>query len=51
VKTSPIVVIFVTVFIDLLGMGTPYISAAVVMAIAGAISIHALWKARLAAGA
>jgi MFS family permease len=36
---------------DRLGMGVPYISAAVVMGIAGAISIHALWKARLAAGA
>ncbi len=36
---------------DRLGMGVPYVSAAVVMGIASAISIHALWKARLAASA
>jgi MFS transporter, DHA1 family, tetracycline resistance protein len=36
---------------DKLGIGMPYISAAVVMGVASLISIHALWRAQVSAGA
>jgi multidrug resistance protein len=36
---------------DRLGIGMPYISGAAVMAVASALAVRALWKARLAAGA
>ena len=35
---------------DHLGIGMPYVSGAAVMALASALSIHALWRARLTAG-
>jgi predicted MFS family arabinose efflux permease len=36
---------------DRLGIGMPYISGAAVMGIAAALSVRALWRARLSAGA
>ena len=36
---------------DHLGIGMPYISGAAVMAVAAALSIHALWRTRMTAGA
>jgi predicted MFS family arabinose efflux permease len=35
---------------DHLGIGMPYISGAAVMAIASALSIHALWRTRISSG-
>jgi len=36
---------------DNLGIGMPYLSGSAVMAVAAALALRALWKARLAAGA
>jgi DHA1 family tetracycline resistance protein-like MFS transporter len=36
---------------DHLGIGMPYISGAAVMAVAAALSIHALWRSQMSAGA
>jgi len=36
---------------DRLGIGMPYVSGAAVMAIAAALSIHALWRSQMSAGA